>query len=151
MIEDALRVALRAHEGQTDLQGRPYIFHVLRVMVGVERSGGSDEAVALAALHDVKEDGELMPDDGQLRDAFGARVVDALEAITKKPGEEYQPYIERVATDELAVEVKLADLEDNMDPRRTRELGRIDLRQAYRLANRYRWAKKRLLTLNKES
>jgi (p)ppGpp synthase/HD superfamily hydrolase len=35
-IEKALQIAARAHEGQVDKEGLPYILHPLRVMAGVE-------------------------------------------------------------------------------------------------------------------
>jgi len=51
-IEKALQIASRAHEGQTDKDDQPYIFHPLRVMNSVE----SQEAKVVTVLHDVIED-----------------------------------------------------------------------------------------------
>jgi (p)ppGpp synthase/HD superfamily hydrolase len=66
-----------------------------------------------AVLHDVIEDTEVglgrlweadLPDD----------VVAAVVALTHRPDESYEQYIEKVARDGLAREVKLADLADNL-------------------------------------
>ena len=35
-IEDAIRLALDKHHGQTDKSGAPYILHPLRVMAGMQ-------------------------------------------------------------------------------------------------------------------
>lgn len=140
-VDEALRIAIVSHEGQKDLQGRPFILHVLRVMANVDRRDGSEEALVLAALHDVKEDGELCPDDRQIRDGFGKEVLDALNAITRGKKEGYLDYIERVSKNELATEVKLADLRDHLDPLRALRLKRTHPEKAERLHERYRRAK----------
>ena len=58
-IEKALQIAARAHEGQKDKDGQPYILHPLRVMNAVE-----DEPVkVVAVLHDVIEDTSVTADD----------------------------------------------------------------------------------------
>ena len=51
-IEKALQIAARAHEGQKDKDGQPYILHPLRVMNAVE----GEPAKVVAVLHDVIED-----------------------------------------------------------------------------------------------
>ena len=45
-IEKALQIAGRAHEGQKDKDGQPYILHPLRVMNAVE-----DEPAKIVAEH----------------------------------------------------------------------------------------------------
>jgi len=62
-LEQAIDLARRAHSGQTDKAGRPYIKHVLRVLDSVNTE---DERIA-AALHDVAEDTELTLDDRRNR------------------------------------------------------------------------------------
>lgn len=51
-LERAIEIARKAHEGQSDKGGAPYITHPLRVM---ERAG-PEEAKMAAVLHDVVED-----------------------------------------------------------------------------------------------
>jgi len=112
-FETALGIALAAHAGQTDKRGVEYIKHPLRVALAVDHLGPEHSIVAV--LHDVIEDSAV-----QLASlyAFGPAVLAALDAITKRNGEEYSEYLQRVAANPIAKAVKLADLADNMDPRR---------------------------------
>lgn len=109
-LDVAIGIARDAHAGQTDKGGAPYILHPLRVM-GAVRSG---YAKAAAVLHDVLEDSDWTVE--RLADAgIPTPVINAVFALTRIEGETYDDFIRRVATDALATEVKLADLEDNMN------------------------------------
>ena len=46
---------------------------------------------------------------------FPAVVLEAVEALTKREGEDYEAFIRRVAPNPIAREVKLADLRDDSD------------------------------------
>ena len=46
---------------------------------------------------------------------FPAVVLEAVEALTRREGEDYEAFIRRVAPNPIAREVKLADLRDNSD------------------------------------
>lgn len=109
-IDDALRIAVRVHAGAVDKAGQPYILHPLRVML---RLSTETERV-VAVLHDVIEDSEMTLDDLRV-EGFSAEIVDAVDHLTRRDGETYEAFIERIAPHELACRVKLADLEDNMD------------------------------------
>jgi GTP diphosphokinase / guanosine-3',5'-bis(diphosphate) 3'-diphosphatase len=112
-IERAIEIAARAHAGQTDKGGAPYIFHPLRLMLAVS---GAHERMA-AVLHDVVEDTPVTFEDLQ-REGFPAAVVDAVRALTKLPGETRLLAAQRAAANPVARAVKLADVTDNMDLRR---------------------------------
>lgn len=49
-IEKALQIAAKAHEGQKDKEGQPYILHPLRVMSRV----AEEDAQIVAVLHDMQ-------------------------------------------------------------------------------------------------
>jgi hypothetical protein len=113
-IEKALQIAAKAHEGQRDKEGLPYILHPLRVMMGVE----GEEAQIVAVLHDVVEDTPVTLDD--LRQAgFNEGVLAAVECVTHRKDEPYADYVVRCKGNEIARWVKLADLGDNSRPDRT--------------------------------
>ena len=113
MLDKAIAIAVPAHAGQVDKVGQPYILHPLRVMFRCERE--IERIVAI--LHDVVEDTAVTRDD--LRKAgFSEEVLAALEGVTNREGEDYESFIERAALNPIARQVKLADLEDNMDVRR---------------------------------
>jgi (p)ppGpp synthase/HD superfamily hydrolase len=112
-LAHAIRIAAEAHEGQVDKAGQPYILHVLRVMFGCT----SPEAQVAAALHDVVEDTNWTLDDLR-REGFAETVVQTVDALTRREGEEYFEFARRAAATPLGREVKRADLRDNMDIRR---------------------------------
>jgi len=135
-LERAIAIAAEAHEGQTDKAGAPYILHVLRVVVA---SPAGDAKIA-AALHDLVEDTDWTLDDLRER-GFSWIVIDAVEALTRRADEVYSDYIERVAKNDLARKVKLADLRDNMDLNRFSDQSQIN----WSLQERYAKAVSRLL------
>jgi (p)ppGpp synthase/HD superfamily hydrolase len=134
-LEDAIALAVEAHRGQRDKAGQTYILHPLRVMMRLD----TDAERMAAILHDVVEDTPYTLE--RLRAlGYPEEVLGALDCLTKREGETYEAFIERVRPHPLARRVKLADLEDNMDVRRLPTVGPKD---AERLA-RYRAAWTRL-------
>ncbi|KJH70281.1 HD domain-containing protein [Aliterella atlantica] len=109
-LTKAIRVATSAHENQVDKGGKPYIEHPLRVM----KQMTTDTARIVAVLHDVIEDSDYSLDD-LVAAGFSKEVVEAVEALTKQKGEPYKKYLRRIKTNPIAIAVKLADLQDNMD------------------------------------
>jgi (p)ppGpp synthase/HD superfamily hydrolase len=107
-IEKALQIAARAHEGQKDKEGLPYILHPLRAMMKVQ----GEDARIVAVLHDVIEDTAVTADD--LRQAgLSESIVAAVLCVTHRKDEPYADYVVRCKGNEVARQVKLADLEDN--------------------------------------
>lgn len=131
--ERARDVALLAHAGQLDKAGAPYIGHPERV-ASRQRS---EAAVSAAWLHDVVEDTVVTLDDLR-QGGFDRRVVDAVEALTRRDGEDYLDFVRRAARNPIARLVKIADIEDNMDlsrlsssPEAQRERGRERVERKY--------------------
>lgn len=117
-LERAIEIAIGAHKGQLDKSNSPYIRHVMRVMEKMT----TDEEKIVAVLHDVVEDSSWTFQQ-LIEEGFSGRIITALKCITKQSDEEdYEKFIERVATNSLATSVKIADLTDNMDIRRYKQL-----------------------------
>jgi (p)ppGpp synthase/HD superfamily hydrolase len=131
---EALELAVKAHGSQVDKVGDPYILHPLRVSMRIGKTSGFDHPVAIVGLlHDVLEDTAV--DVWDLWSAgYSVEIINALEALTHKEGEEYSDYILRVRENKLAVVVKLADIFDNLDPNR---LEKLDPETASRLVAKY--------------
>jgi (p)ppGpp synthase/HD superfamily hydrolase len=110
-LEDAIALAAHWHRGQwyPSLTGEPFILHPLRVMLRLD----SDLARIVAVLHDVLEDTACSVVDLR-RAGYSDGVIAALDHLTRRDGEAYESYIERIAEDTLARQVKLADLADNL-------------------------------------
>jgi GTP diphosphokinase / guanosine-3',5'-bis(diphosphate) 3'-diphosphatase len=109
-VERAIEIAARAHAGQVDKAGAPYILHPLRVLLAVTTP---HEQMA-AVLHDVVEDSPVTLSD-LADEGFPPQVLDAVKALTKYAGETRLAAAARAAADPVARVVKLADNADNMD------------------------------------
>ena len=108
----ALSLAYRAHHGQLDPCGVPYVFHPFHLAEQME-----DELTTCAALlHDVVEDTSVTFE--ELAAQFPPEVVDTLRCLTHGEDEDYESYLLRVKANPVALKVKLADLAHNMDESR---------------------------------
>ncbi len=134
-IERAIEIAARAHAGQVDKAGAPYIFHPLRLMLAVQLPY---ERMA-AVLHDVVEDTTVTLAD-LVNEGFPSEVIDAIDSLTKREGEGRLDAAERAAGNPIARVVKLADVTDNMDLTRIAEPTEKD----YQRLEEYRQVKRRL-------
>lgn len=115
-LERAIELAAMAHKDQADKAGNPYIAHPLRVALDFIRSGDETRAI-IAVLHDVIEDTDVMADD-LLNEGFSNEIVDAILVLSRQDGENYEAFLDRAASNELARPVKIADLRDNVDASR---------------------------------
>ena len=112
-LEQAIMLAVQAHGWQIDKVGRPYILHPLRVMLALGWEA-EEEIRIIAVLHDVVEDHPGLWSIDDIRNQFGDRVADGMDAISRRPSEAYQDYLNRVYANPDARKVKLADLVDNL-------------------------------------
>ena len=112
-LEDAIRLAVEAHQGQKDKVGQPYILHPLRVMFRLT----SDDERMVGVLHDVVEDTKYTFEDLR-RMGYPEKILQALDGVTRRDNESYEDFVTRSRKDPISRKVKLADLEDNMDPHR---------------------------------
>ncbi|MEV6246826.1 HD domain-containing protein [Streptomyces sp. NPDC051742] len=135
---DAL--AARAHAGQTDKIGVPYVEHVRAVAAGLAPLGPH---LAMAGLlHDVIEDTDWTAE--RLRaEGIPDRVVDIVEAVTNRPGTTYEEKIRQITRDRDATLVKIADNAHNSRADRAAALPpdrRERLAAKYRAARELLWA-----------
>lgn len=129
----AVALAAAAHQSQFDRAGEPYIFHPLRLM---SRASTPEERI-VAVLHDVVEDTswtlEKLSDEG-----FSDSTLAALDALTKREGETYEAFIDRVLANPLASRVKRLDLEDNLNAARLPSFGPRDAERIDKYIRAYR-------------
>ncbi|EFX37397.1 HD domain-containing protein [Streptococcus infantis] len=110
IVDLALSIARKAHEGQLDKAGVDYIEHPIYVASQVD----TEEEKAVALLHDVIEDSPVSAE-GLLQAGLPETVVTAVQVLTKKKEQDYQTYLETVKKNPLARLVKLSDLKHNSD------------------------------------
>ena len=134
LVEAARGLATHAHGAQKDKAGNPYIDHPRRVAERLEAAGASAQAVAAGWLHDVLED---TPTTAADLAAVGipTEVIDAVIAVTKRPGEPTEDYAARIRASALGLQVKETDLADNCDPAR---MALLDENTRERLTSKYR-------------
>lgn len=113
MLSKATLIAFNAHENQTDKAGKEYFSHPYRVAMRVFSETSSDELASAAMLHDVIEDTPITTDD-LLKEGIHERIVEIVDTLTKRRGEEYICYLARIIVDEDAKRIKIADLLDNL-------------------------------------
>jgi (p)ppGpp synthase/HD superfamily hydrolase len=109
-LKKAIDIAAEAHEGQSSKTGGPFIDHVRRV---AERVTGEDETL-VAWLHDVVEKGPGWTFERLRAEGFSEIVIDAVDAMSKRDGEDYFDFVRRSIANPLARPVKRADLTDNL-------------------------------------
>lgn len=131
LLTKAIEIARKAHFGQVDKMGVDYIEHPLRVMQSVDTT--TEKIVAV--LHDVVEDTSITVE--FICETFGDEIAAAVDAITKKTGQTYASYITIVSTNPIARKVKIADLTDNMDPKRGYNKNRQRYLKAYNSLMKY--------------
>ena len=106
-VAAARALATKAHEGQTDKPGLPYITHAERVA----SRPSTPEAQVVGWLHDTVEDTPITLRD--IEATFGPETAAAVDAISRRDGEPWSDYLERVAANPMARQVKISDLIDN--------------------------------------
>jgi (p)ppGpp synthase/HD superfamily hydrolase len=122
-------MARRAHAHQTDQQGIAYEHHLQAVADAV-----TDRAKIVAWFHDAIEDGAMSWH--EIQTIATITEEQAIGHITRRDGETYSEFIERIATatgesGSIAREVKIADLRHNLS-RMIPELAHLEAR--YRAA-----------------
>ena len=107
---DVVKLATEAHKGQTRWNGDPFILHPLRVAFLVMQDFPHIMVVSAAVLHDTVEDTRLtladIPQSGVLREL--------VDAVTKRDGESKVDAVMRLADNEYALRIKMADRLDNI-------------------------------------
>ncbi|MDR1738099.1 MAG: hypothetical protein LBR66_04670 [Candidatus Symbiothrix sp.] len=130
----AMEIAVAAHRGQRDKSGAHYINHPLRVM----KRGRTETERICGVLHDLVEDSDWTFERLEA-EGFAPEIIDVLRCVTKlSEDEDYDRFIERVAANPVATQVKINDLLDNMDITRLRELSETGFYRLRKYLKAYR-------------
>lgn len=122
----ALAIASTAFKEKTDKGGEPYMMHCIRVMQGVNTKDVRVKAAAV--LHDLLED---CKDDWSAKRLLDAGVdgytVGLVRMLTHdKENMQYEDYINLIAGNHDARQIKLSDLRDNSNITRLKGLSKKD-------------------------
>ena len=123
-LHRAIEIALEAHKNVSDKGGNPYILHPLRLMLQMD----SEEEMIVAILHDVVEDSEKWSFDKLHKEGFSKKIINSLRSVTKEnENEDYEKFIDRSVKDKIGRKVKIADISDNLDISRLKEVTDKDI------------------------
>jgi (p)ppGpp synthase/HD superfamily hydrolase len=125
LIQPAIDIATKAHEGQFRFDNEiPYIEHpkaVAAMFDSIPDPISRYYRQSVAWLHDTIEDSSVTADD--LRKAgIHWIIIEAVVAMTKLPGEDYDAYLIRVKANDLAREVKIRDILHNLGDSPTKNM-----------------------------
>ncbi len=122
LTRKAIKIAFEAHDGQFDRSGLPYILHPVHVAEQMK----TEDACVVALLHDVIEDTDITFEDLE-KEGFSDTQVEGVRLMTHRPEVDYLEYVRRLKPNSIAREVKIADLNHNLDPARLPEVTPKDL------------------------
>ena len=131
LTNEAMKLAYKAHHGQVDKGGIPYIFHPYHLAEQMP----DEYTTCVALLHDVVEDTDVTLE--EIKALFPPEVADAVAVMTHCKDEPYLDYVRRVSKHPIARIVKLADLRHNSDQTRLEnadEATRLYFQEKYRKA-----------------
>lgn len=132
-VEAADKLAAAVHREQVDKSGEPYVLHVRGAAEIAVRNGADEHQQMAALLHDSVEDTSCTL--AQLTElGVPPRVVEMVDALTRRPGEDHDAYLARLIQTPAAVPVKRADIEHNSSPARR---SRLDPQTQERLRKKY--------------
>ena len=96
----AMQIAYKAHHGQFDKSGVPYIFHPIHLAEQME----TEEECIVALLHDVIEDSCMTI--GDLATEFSDNIIQAIKLLTHDDSIPYMDYIRNLKSNPLAKKIK---------------------------------------------
>ncbi|MDS9468862.1 hypothetical protein RGQ15_14950 [Paracoccus sp. MBLB3053] len=108
-LEQALQIAAEAHRGQCK-NSEPFILHPVRVMLAC----ATPHERIVAILHDVVEKSAWTLDDLRA-EGLPDDQVEAVDAMSRRDGEDYLAFVTRAGRNPIARQVKIADLRDNLE------------------------------------
>jgi GTP diphosphokinase / guanosine-3',5'-bis(diphosphate) 3'-diphosphatase len=121
-IEFTLGLVTQAHAGQQEKDGNPYVWHPIRVALGIRDDGYKGDFEAdqhllrtIALLHDVIEDTHFKTDHLE-RLGYAEEVLRPLWFLTRTPQQKYEGHIYLCNSCEQARIVKISDLRDHLRP-----------------------------------
>ena len=108
-LHKAITIACEAHQGQSSINGEPYILHPLRLLIKAK----SNEERIIAILHDVIEKTNISLADLKNK-GFDQNIISSIDSLSRRRSESYNEYIERLVQNKISVKIKLLDLADNI-------------------------------------
>ncbi|MEK6978861.1 MAG: HD domain-containing protein [Candidatus Micrarchaeota archaeon] len=139
IIRKAIKLSSEVHANQFRRDGKtPYFIHPKRVARLVAESGGNEQQIVLAYLHDVIENynGDKNEIKQRIAKTFGNRMLKLVLLLTREEGANYLSYIKRIKRNHLVLPVKLCDMITNLSDKPTEKQKRNYVQALMELASR---------------
>lgn len=121
LTKKAVNIAYKAHEGQIDKSGIPYIFHPMHLADQMI----TEDTCVVAILHDVLEDTDVTYEELS-KEGFTKEQLEAVKLLTHSSDVPYLDYVRNLKDNPIARTVKLADLKHNQDTTRLNVITKKD-------------------------
>ena len=114
-LERAIQIAYEAHAADEPRRnGEAFVTHPLAVMQRTQKLGYSVVRQILAVLHDVPENNKKWQIPRLREEGFGDEILEPLDLLTRREGEDYMAYIQRLAEHPDAEAIKELDIQHNL-------------------------------------
>jgi (p)ppGpp synthase/HD superfamily hydrolase len=126
---------------KVDKAGKPYIEHLYRVAIPflVE-----PKLYYIAFLHDIFEDTDVTEKELLSFEEIDDDSIKILKLLTREKDESYMQYIKKIATDEIAIKIKMSDLKDNMDITRLDKIKDEDIARLKKYHKAYKFLQEKV-------
>lgn len=115
-LERAIQIAHEAHASDKPRRsGEDYVTHPLAVMEQARKLGYPVLRQILAVLHDVPENNKDWTIPRLREEGFGNEVLEPLDLLTRREGEDYMSYIQRISGHPDAEAIKELDMKHNLE------------------------------------
>ena len=125
LIKKAMDIAYKAHLGQVDKAGAPYIYHPMHIAERVD----TEYEICVALLHDVIEDSDITLD-YLFNKGFPHEIIEAVDLLTRKEKMTYREFILKIKTNAIARKIKIEDIKHNLDLNRLPKITDKDVDRA---------------------
>ena len=100
-LHKAITIAFEAHQGQSSINGEPYILHPLRLLIKAK----SNEERIIAILHDVIEKTNISLADLKNK-GFDQNIISSIDSLSRRGSESYVDYIGRLMQNRISIKIK---------------------------------------------
>ena len=123
ILQDAEQLAYKYFKDKKDKGGNPYMQHLRFVKNHCLTYDGQ----IVGILHDILEDTDCSI--SELENILHENLIECIQLLTRKENEKYSDYIGRIidSNNIIALEVKLHDIENNMDITRLKYIEQKDI------------------------
>lgn len=117
LIVKALNLSYQVHKNRIDKDGIPHIFHLYHL---AEQMNNDEELICVSLLHDVLEYGDLSIRE-LINNGFSSATIVAISLLNPSCEDFYSHYLDKIKDNALALTVKIADIEHNIEVRKSEE------------------------------